>query len=214
MHKINEMPKGARPSSERPKRLHLGGFNQVHTGWINTDVTMHIWVARVPGVAWALHKLGRISGPRYEDHRRGVFRRVRYLNATRRFPFPEASMEAVFASHLLEHLPPAKALIAVKEAHRVLRPGGILRIAVPDLDLHVREYQPDAPDDFIDFAYGYGEGGHQAHHFAYNEMLLSRLLKSAGFATVYRCQFRQGQCPDVDRLDNRPRSLFMEARKS
>ena len=29
-------------------RLHIGAFNCGIAGWINTDITMHLWIARVP----------------------------------------------------------------------------------------------------------------------------------------------------------------------
>jgi hypothetical protein len=40
------------------------------------------------------------------------------------------------------------------------------------------------------------------------------LLREAGFSEVQRCRYREGRCPDLDRLDNRPEeTLFMEAVK-
>jgi len=55
-------------------------------------------------------------------------------------PFPEAHFEAVYHSHILEHFlkPDAEKFIA--ECYRVLKPGGIIRIAVPDLERSVRGY--------------------------------------------------------------------------
>ena len=47
-------------------------------------------------------------------------------------PFPDGSAEAIFHEHLLEHLTLEAAAKLIEESHRVLRPGGVMRIAVPD----------------------------------------------------------------------------------
>ena len=55
-------------------------------------------------------------------------------------PFPDASCEAVYHSHVLEHFPRSFAPVFLKECLRVLAPGGILRVAVPDLETITRLY--------------------------------------------------------------------------
>lgn len=55
-------------------------------------------------------------------------------------PFPDRSFDVVYHSHLLEHLPKPAAREFLKECYRVLRPEGILRIAVPDLEAIVHHY--------------------------------------------------------------------------
>jgi SAM-dependent methyltransferase len=55
-------------------------------------------------------------------------------------PFPDASFDAVYHSHVLEHLPPDEGRSLIRECFRVLKPGGTLRVVVPDLEMIVREY--------------------------------------------------------------------------
>jgi hypothetical protein len=55
-------------------------------------------------------------------------------------PFDDASFDAVYGSHVLEHLEPEVALGVLRDCHRILKPGGILRIAVPDLEAIARLY--------------------------------------------------------------------------
>lgn len=52
----------------------------------------------------------------------------------RGLPFPDGAFDAIFGSHVLEHLDPEAAERLLREVHRVLRPGGIARIVVPDLE--------------------------------------------------------------------------------
>jgi SAM-dependent methyltransferase len=56
------------------------------------------------------------------------------------FPFENESYEAVYGSHVLEHLQPEEAGFVLGECHRVLKPGGIIRIVVPDLEEIARLY--------------------------------------------------------------------------
>ena len=53
---------------------------------------------------------------------------------SRGIPLPDSSCEVVYHSAVLEHLRPADAVVLTAECFRVLRPGGIVRVGVPDLE--------------------------------------------------------------------------------
>jgi len=55
-------------------------------------------------------------------------------------PFPDASADAVYHSHVLEHIDREAVPAFLAEVHRVLKPGGVHRIVVPDLELQARAY--------------------------------------------------------------------------
>lgn len=55
-------------------------------------------------------------------------------------PFPDNDIDVVFNSHLLEHFSKKQGEIFIKECFRVLKPGGIIRVAVPDLEQIIKEY--------------------------------------------------------------------------
>lgn len=59
---------------------------------------------------------------------------------SRGIPFPDGVFDAVYHSHLLEHLPHAAAPAFMADCFRVLKPGGVARVAVPDLEAIVRLY--------------------------------------------------------------------------
>jgi predicted SAM-dependent methyltransferase len=61
-------------------------------------------------------------------------------NLTKGIPFPDASFDVVYHSHVLEHFSKSGAENFLKECDRVLRPQGILRVVVPDLEQIVRNY--------------------------------------------------------------------------
>lgn len=199
------------------RRLQLGAFDQACPGWVNTDVTPHLLVARVPGMARALHAAGVLDEHRWQQHREGRFRSLRWLDVARPFRFPDQSFEAVYSSHLLEHLHPDVAEQCLSEILRVLIPGGVLRIAVPDLDSMVERYDPANPDEFLWGVYqGRGARAKRSarHWWHYNAVSLEALLRRLGYAEVRRCEFRQGRCPDLERIETRRWSLFMEAIRS
>lgn len=56
------------------------------------------------------------------------------MDATRPFPFPDNSFDYVFSEHMFEHLDLYGQQNMMRECHRVLRPGGILRLAMPNFD--------------------------------------------------------------------------------
>jgi len=55
-------------------------------------------------------------------------------------PFPDSTFDVVYHSHILEHFPKSEALNFMKECYRVLKPGGTIRVVVPDLERIVNEY--------------------------------------------------------------------------
>ena len=55
-------------------------------------------------------------------------------------PFPDDSFHVVYHSHLLEHFDRSDAPGFLRECLRVLRPGGAIRVVVPDLEQIVRSY--------------------------------------------------------------------------
>ena len=55
-------------------------------------------------------------------------------DVTKGIPCPSESISAVYHSHILEHLKPEQGIDLLKECYRVLKPGGILRVVVPDLE--------------------------------------------------------------------------------
>lgn len=65
---------------------------------------------------------------------------VRRWDVRRGLPFRDGEADACYSSHVLEHLTAAAAGQLVAECHRVLRPGGIIRLVVPDLEAIARHY--------------------------------------------------------------------------
>ena len=138
-------------------------------------------------------------------------------------PFAAGSTERVYLSHVLEHAYyPNEALQLLREIHRVLCPGGRVRIVVPDIEACIEAYcandqrfikgrQEHWPDwkidtrmeSFLGFA---GVGPHpgmfgETHKWGYDFETLAHVLRQAGFADIRRSGYQQSTDPAL-RVDH------------
>src|SRR5207244_3445771 len=60
--------------------------------------------------------------------------------ARRGLPIETGTAPFVYSSHVLEHFTPDDAEQILHDMHRVLRPGGVVRVVVPDLAMQAKEY--------------------------------------------------------------------------
>lgn len=195
-------------------KLHFGCFNCPVSGWINTDISPHIYVAKVPGLAWLIHLIGKMDETRYKEHRSGVFGKVSYLDVTKKWNFEDGSLDAIYSSHVFEHLTLSGARNCAAESYRCLAKGGVFRLAIPDLDLLVEEFDKNSSMEWaIKFFEAEQHREKNMHHFMYNFNSLRKLLLETGFTKINRTGYKVGVCPDIGVLDNRPDSLFVEAIK-
>jgi predicted SAM-dependent methyltransferase len=114
-------------------------------------------------------------------------------------PLPDASVEVLYSSHMLEHLDRDEAARFLSEARRVLAPGGILRLAVPDLALLVREYMETGNANVLLERMHVSSArprtvagrlrfllvGQRNHLWMYDARSLTQLLSAAGFENVH-----------------------------
>lgn len=196
-------------------KLHLGCFDQPLEGWHNTDITPHIRISRVPLAASLLAMLGKMPPERLQQHRDGVFRKMHRLDVARRFPYADNSVECAFSSHMIEHLRPVVARHMLQELQRVIRPGGICRIVAPSLEWALSMYSEEHPDECLHGIFQEDEDNvKNRHQWMYTNSSLCRLLEEVGFTAVRACGFREGDLPDLERIDNRPEnSIYVEGRK-
>jgi predicted SAM-dependent methyltransferase len=141
-------------------------------------------------------------------------------NLARPLPFRDGSAEAIFHEHVLEHLSLEQSLKLLEECHRLLRPGGILRIVVPDAGGLARSYanggsdmlervRPGRPSAMLalqEMFYWH------RHCTMYDAETLKLVVTAAGFSTVEESSFGQSRLtPPPDSDDKRDESLYVEA---
>ena len=113
--------------------LNIGSGPSSPPAWINFDGS---WQARLAGHPW-LASVGRRAlgvdighwpaGVRHRDIRRGL-------------PYADGSIAVVYASHVLEHLHRSDTVRFLAHVRRLLKPGGVCRVVVPDVHAIVTWY--------------------------------------------------------------------------
>jgi len=198
-----------------PVRLNLGSSLLVAEGWVNIDGGLPSLLAGLPRplLRFAYRRAG-LRNHLSEETFVEVLSRNRFVHHDLVYgiPFPDCCAQAIFSSHFFEHITRRDAERLAAEALRVLEPGGVIRISVPDLAWLFSEYQRGAGRAVVDGIFDAdGLGEYARHRYMYDEQLLGELLAGAGFTEIERCGFREGRVPDLDVLDNRAGSLVMEA---
>lgn len=140
-------------------------------------------------------------------------------------PLDEGSIDYAVSVHALPELSYREQLPALRELRRVLRPGGALRLVLPDLDRAIDAYREGRDDHFqVPAAEAESGGGRFISHilwFGYSRTLFTadfaaELLERAGFERVERYAYRRTGSPfgAIVELDNREEeSFYLEARK-
>jgi len=212
-------------------RLNLGCGPSAPVGWVNVDGSWNAWFSNHRRFRKVLATLGLIPS------NFGAQWKVRPLihDLTKPLPFPANGMSAVYASHVLEHLYLVDAQKLLEECKRVLRPGGIIRLVVPDLHAMALDYlskkegrspcaldnaaaadhlnerlafrNPSPPAGNIVFKlYSLWKDFH-SHKWMYDGESLARYLRLAGFQEVSRKEFRRSDIPGIEEVEEEDRVL-------
>ncbi len=113
--------------------------------------------------------------------------------------FANASVDLVYACHILEHMPRPRTFPTLLEWNRVLKPGGVLRIAVPDWDSTVEAYRRWGDyENLLNWIYGGREYAENMHYRQFNFSGLKTLLIEAGFKRVVRYDWRKTEHAATD----------------
>jgi predicted SAM-dependent methyltransferase len=141
-------------------------------------------------------------------------------------PLEADQFDYVVAIHALPEIPIREQDRALRELHRVLRPGGILRLGLPDLDKAIRAYQTKDVDYFflIPDEMAKTISGkmitqllwYSISRCMFTTEFATELLERGGFRDVQGCGFRKtnSSFPGIVELDDREcESFFVEATK-
>lgn len=215
------------------QKLHIGCGPVVLDGWVNIDKSPSVLLSRLGWLRKALFRLGLLTPEQASGFPPGVV----FADVSRRIPAEDGSVAYIYSSHMIEHLSRWQALEFVRECDRVLGPGGVLRLATPDLAQLVSDYgagtspfmadHPNRADAFCAEYAAYSDppgsrvrkmirklAGGDSHQWLYDAESLSFLVKEGGFGEVELPGFREGRVPELDTVETRERSLFLEAVKA
>lgn len=130
---------------------------------------------------------GPVDHPRFVNVDGFPFRHVHHVRAIDDLsPFADGSAALVYACHCLEHFPHGAVPRVLAEWSRVLRPGGVLRLSVPDFDRLLGIYLDQGKDvtTIQEVLMGGQHDGLDFHKVAFTRRSLGDLLERAGLRRV------------------------------
>jgi predicted SAM-dependent methyltransferase len=146
---------------------------------------------------------------------------ISFVDVTKPFPIPSGSFNFIFTEHHIEHISYKSAVFMLKEAFRILKPGGVIKITTPDLKNSLMFYLDDNLNngEFRDHTNEFIYSGfynainyipvddyfkaHEVndmflnyeHKFIYDIESLKRVLEHAGFTNVINCSQKDSAHP-------------------
>lgn len=178
------------PKTENKTKLHIGCGRNYFNGWINID----------------------------NNSDNNITKLDLNLDLRNPLPFKDDSVDFIYNEHFLEHLTAAEGLKALIEFRRVLKPGGMLRISMPDLEESVNNYNNKdwIPGDcgplgvlktraeYLNICFRWW-----GHQWLYDWDELDRRLQEAGFSEIKQCKLRESDIPELVGLETRDESILI-----
>jgi predicted SAM-dependent methyltransferase len=210
----------------RVVKINLGCGPVQPAGWVNVDGSNRAWIAsRLPWLDRLLVSV-RVFPP--TEFSAGVL----YANLLERFPWPDGSADALYLGEILEHFTQQEGAFVLSECQRVLRPGGRIRIRVPDhanfWRQYIKEYDAIRTLPKTDWTLSHTRWtamyfdticvsrpkpwrsmGH-FHKWMYDDVSLALALEQAGFSNPQRRRFHDSDIPGIAEVEARD-DLIMEA---
>ena len=182
--------------------------------WVNYDASPTLRIQRFPVVGRLLTR-GRVRFPKG----------VKFGDICGGLPEENGSVDNLYCSHVLEHLSLDDFRKALRESHRVLKPGGVFRLVMPDLEVMIDRYTASSSAEAsIDFVRSTLMGmerrprslvgrftsafGNDKHLWLWDHQSTILELERAGFHRVRKCQFNDSERVEFKSVEDPDRFLM------
>jgi predicted SAM-dependent methyltransferase len=194
-------------------KLNLGCGNNTPAGWVNIDYAFGARFAKIPFFSLINKRIGLFQT--------NWDKKIMIHDLRRTFPFADSSVDIIYTSHTLEHFSKNEGVIFLKECHRILKGGGIIRIVTPDLEAIAYKYimGKTSADVFLDELYVVcdtsGMGFFKKllanyiafnHKCMYDTKTLIRRLNEIGFQAENRAPL-ESVIPDIKQIERESRTI-------
>lgn len=193
------------PSNDGGLYVQYGCGSCAPESWLNFDASPCLRLERIAGLRDALRLTVGLAFPA----------NVRFGDIVQGLPVAAGSARAIYCSHVLEHLPRDDLPAALRHTLKLLAPGGLFRLVVPDLHWRAVQYlksadrgEPTAVDVLLDgcklgsrvrerglLSLMKHRFGKSAHLWMYDFAALKALLEQAGFVDVRHCELGDAKDP-------------------
>ena len=195
------------------------------SGWLNYDSTPTLFFKKLPfskPAASIMIRLLRGKSPRLTTNLKNVIHnKAIYGDIIKGLPCKDNSVDILYASHVLEHLPLKEFRKSLKECRRILKPGGTFRAVVPNLKYYIDQYLVNtSPTKSIEFCLTSGLGTEyyvnpisralrgDAHHIMYDPETLDNELRCAGFKSVRQAFFGDSKIEDFSEVERQDAWIY------
>lgn len=187
-------------------------------GWLNFDASPTLRIQKTPIIGSILKSRLNVLFPE----------NIKYGDILKGLPLDENSMQGMYCSHILEHLSFYDCKLAVKNSYKYLKPGGIFRCVVPDIEYMARKYITELDQNLEDAGNIFiretlmgvekrnrglksiltSSFGNSHHLWMWDKKTLSSVLYECGFNQVRVCKFNDSSdelfklVEDSSRFDN------------
>jgi len=182
---------------EKSMKINIGCGRAPTEGWRNFDNTPAIKLARSPIKYFLARFFGLLNTSQRENINWNQKNSIEFADATN-IPLPNDSVSCIYSSHMLEHLSREGGENFLKEALRVLKVDGVLRLSVPDLRWYIEMYlkNNDAaqlmkslqvttpPVNTLKQKLRLFMSGYRHHQWMYDGDSLAKLMTEIGFRNV------------------------------
>lgn len=196
--------------------------------WFNFDNSPSVRLAKYPLLVNLLGNFNLLRTTQLDFIRFCQHSHITWADVTKHIPLPNHSVEVIYSSHMLEHLDRNEAVLFLKEAKRILIKGGILRLAIPDLNKLISDYAQNGDADvFMESMHVCKPRpksildklriivvGTRHHQWMYDSTSLAKLLKENGFTETYSLPIGQTQIVNPGQLnlyEDAGDSMYLEA---
>lgn len=205
----HELPDGA--------KLNIGSGPVQPDGWDNIDGSMRARLTTK--FTWADNLLTKVGAIKPTTFRTDTV----YANLFKGLPYPDGVASVAYAGEVWEHFEYDDTVMLTKECFRVLKPGGVLRLCVPDGMQYWPKYielveaelaKPQAErssqairdhmkwfwDDICTRPTRMKSFGH-FHKWQFDEVQLVEMLENCGFESVARMPYHESRVPGIEKVE-------------
>lgn len=211
-------------------RINVGCGLTPTPGWKNFDNSLSIRISGYPLIADMLLRLPILAVPQKDFIRFAKTHAIEYGDIVHGLHVQDGCAEVLYASHVFEHLDREDAGRFLEEAWRILSPGGILRLAIPDIRKQVERYLASGDaDQFVSNTHmcvprpktvmhrlRYLLTGPRHHQWMYDGRSLASFVARYGFVRIEVLgpgETRIADSAPLDVCEREDESVYLEAEK-